>query len=191
MSNLINKLLTKYDKVMNLKIFIDSEDDILKNLYINSILNHNNKLISQFDEMDAGFDLFCPSDLIFNENSICKIDLNICCSAQIVTDTGKNYYTGYFLYPSSSISKTQLRLANSTGIIDSGYRGHIIGMFDIINNHPINSQVKQDYKIHKKDRYLQICAPGLIPIIIELVNFKEELGGKTIRDEGGFGSIGF
>ena len=32
---------------------------------------------------------------------------------------------GYYLYPRSSISKTPLILANSVGIIDSGYRGNI------------------------------------------------------------------
>ena len=45
----------------------------------------------------------------------------------------KTFNTGYYMYPRSSLSKTKLRLANSVGIIDSGYRGNLIGMFDLIN----------------------------------------------------------
>jgi dUTP pyrophosphatase len=87
------------------------------------------------------------------------------------------------LYPRSSISKTNLRLANSVGIIDAGYRGHIMAVFDINNNN--NIYVGKAY-----ERYVQICAPGLIPITVEIVNSIEELGEKTERGEGGFGSTG-
>ena len=84
------------------------------------------------------------------------------------------------MYPRSSISKTPLRLANSTGIIDAGYRGHLMGMFDVIYVNETN--------INKYDRHLQICAPGLIPIVVDIV---EDLGEETARGDGGFGSTGF
>ena len=86
------------------------------------------------------------------------------------------------MYPRSSISKSNLRLANNVGIIDAGYRGHLIGMFDVIYTDGIT--------IEKFDRNLQICAPGLIPIIAELVTSMDDLGEKTLRGEGGFGSTG-
>jgi len=35
------------------------------------------------------------------------------------------------------------------------------------------------------EKMFQICAPGLVPIVVELV---DELGEKTERGEGGFGS---
>ena len=38
-------------------------------------------------------------------------------------------YVG-FLFPRSSVSKKDLRFANSVGVIDSGYRGEIILKFD-------------------------------------------------------------
>jgi dUTPase len=38
------------------------------------------------------------------------------------------------------------------------------------------------------DRLLQICAPGLEPIYVELVNSEEELGEATERGSGGVGS---
>jgi dUTP pyrophosphatase len=84
------------------------------------------------------------------------------------------------MYARSSISKTQLRLANNVGIIDAGYRGHLIGMFDL--------PAANTEHIAKFDKYLQICAPGLVPIFVELVGSKEDLGEQTERGEGGFGS---
>ena len=103
----------------------------------------------------------------------------------MITDSNKSYNTGYYMYPRSSISKTKLRLANATGIIDSGYRGHLIGMFDLIN-----LSENQEYVVEEYDRLLQICAPGLVPIVVEVVNIIDELGNQTERGSGGFGSTG-
>jgi dUTP pyrophosphatase len=89
------------------------------------------------------------------------------------------------MHPRSSVSKTKLRLANATGIIDSGYRGHLMGMFDLINLFG-----NEEYAVEKYDRLLQICAPGLVPIVVEIVNTFEELGSQTERGSGGFGSTG-
>ncbi len=109
----------------------------------------------------------------------------------MVLNTRKSYNTGYYMYPRSSLSKTQLRLANSVGIIDAGYRGHLMGMFDVVNVPQSNHENKEaDYFGQKYDRYLQICAPGLVPIIVEIVETKDELGTETERGDGGFGSTG-
>ena len=193
---IMNFLLNSYDKVMLLKLYVDSDDSDLKYIYKNAAFAHNNKLSTLSNEIDAGFDLFCPNDLSFYGvryelmNPVNKLDLNICCSAEMITDKGKKYNTGYYLYPRSSISKTKIRLANSIGIIDSGYRGHLMGMFDVVNIHPNFSPDEADFKIKKNDRYLQICAPGLVPIIVEIVNSMKKLGDITARGEGGFGSTG-
>ena len=85
------------------------------------------------------------------------------------------------MYPRSSISKTPLRLANSTGIVDSGYRGPLIGMFDCL---------RPQYNVERFDRIIQICAPGLMPVYVELVDRLEDLGTETIRGERGIGSTG-
>jgi dUTPase len=37
---------------------------------------------------------------------------------------------------------------------------------------------------------VQICAPGLVPILVQIVDSMEELGGETARGGGGFGSTG-
>uniref|UniRef100_A0A6C0EQI0 dUTPase-like domain-containing protein n=1 Tax=viral metagenome TaxID=1070528 RepID=A0A6C0EQI0_9ZZZZ len=202
-------LLTIYDKIMYLKIFVDSEDQDLKKLYLSAAYNHNSKIVNRLDHIDAGFDLFAPGNkgdelenyddaLRFfgpgwnNAGPVNKLDFEIVCSAKMYTDNNKMYNTGYYMYPRSSLSKTQLRLANATGIIDSGYRGHLMAMFDVVNMRPEDYEKDRDadYYGKKYDRYIQICAPGLVPIIVEIVDTKEDLGEKTERGEGGFGSTG-
>lgn len=176
----INKLLNVYPSVMVLNINIDSNE--LREKYNNIINNHNNNILND-PFINAGFDILYPgnNDYLDNNNiNFVKINFNIKCSAKIFTEN-KSYYTGYYIHPRSSLSSTGLRLANSTGIIDSGYRGNIIGAFDKIhNNHNYNTF----------DKYIQICAPGLIPILVNLVNNVEELSHQTSRGEGGFGSTG-
>ena len=204
---LLNNLLNLYDKVMVLKLFVDSDDDELKKIYLKAVDKHNNNLETNPVHINAGFDLFAPGNageeqrcygnaLRFfgpgwtDKSPVNKLDLKVCCSAKIFTDSGKNFNTGYYMYPRSSLSKTQLRLANSTGIIDAGYRGHLMGMFDVVNIQHDSDDNDADYFGNKYDRYLQICAPGLVPIIVQLANSMEELGDQTDRGSGGFGSTG-
>jgi dUTPase len=73
-------------------------------------------------------------------------------------------------------------LANQTGIIDSGYRGNIIGAFRNLSCGPL------PFMVEKHTRLLQICAPDLRPILIELVN--PSFFETTSRSDGGFGSTG-
>ena len=176
-------LLMFYNKFMRLKIFVDSSDNELKTKYKENIYQHHLKLDKNIDHIDAGFDLFSPETKTLSSTGVNKLDYKIICAAQIIeSNMGNRYNTGFYMYPRSSISKSNLRLANNVGIIDPGYRGHLIGMFDVIYQDTVN--------INKFDRHLQICAPGLIPIIVEMVNSLEELGENTSRGDGGFGSTG-
>jgi dUTPase len=182
--NLEEDLLRQYDSVMKLKIFVDSTDDELKNKYTEAIYNHHLKLKNNIDHIDAGFDLFTPTSKDVYSCEVNLIDYDIICSATIhkqMHEGRKEINTGFYMYPRSSISKSRIRLANNVGIIDAGYRGHLMGMFDCIIS---------TLTINKFARHLQICAPGLIPIIVEMVTTKEELGEKTARGNGGFGSTG-
>jgi dUTP pyrophosphatase len=155
--------------IYTLKLFINDEE--LKNKYLNHIISHNK--FNQYP--NAGFDLFCPEDINYN-GSLFKLDTRVVCSMYKPDGSPCSYY----MYPRSSVSKTNLRLANSVGIIDSGYRGNLIGVFDVKDN-KIN--------IEKYTRLLQICSPTLDPINVELVSSLEELG-LTDRGSGGFGSTG-
>ena len=82
------------------------------------------------------------------------------------------------LVPRSSIWRTSLRQANSIGIIDAGYRGHIMVPVDNISN--------EDYIIKPGERLFQIVHPLLKPIEVELTDTLSE----TERGSGGFGSTG-
>jgi dUTPase len=61
-------------------------------------------------------------------------------------------------------------------------------MFDCIYSTDNSNNKEQDYYMDAYSRMLQICAPGLIPIYVHIVNSVEELGPSTSRGQGGFGS---
>jgi dUTPase len=61
-----------------------------------------------------------------------------------------------------------------------------MGMFDNTDAYSTSGPVQ----FKEFDRYVQICAPGLVPIIVQMVDSKEELGVQTERGDGGFGSTG-
>ena len=116
----------------------------LLNLQI-KVVNTNNDDLSHSDryndhrhyhEGDSGIDLYCPDRIIVEAGETKFIDLKIQC--QMLKHIHPNVSYGrpvsYYLYPRSSITKTPLRLANSVGIIDAGYRGNIIACVDNIKN---------------------------------------------------------
>ena len=185
--NNINYSFQNSDRIMELFLFIDCNDDNLKNMYNGATIFHNAKMHNS-DFPDAGFDLFTPNETNCSYNMVNKINFSVCSSARIVCENGKIFNSGFYLYPRSSLSSTPLRLANSTGIIDSGYRGHLIGKFDCLCNN--NNNNNNNYVVNQFDKLLQIVAPGMIPIFVYIVNSKEELGLETERGEGGFGSTG-
>lgn len=112
------------------------------------------------------------------------------------------YFT--LLFPRSSVSKYNLLLANSVGLVDNPYRGEIMLRFKYIWNpedyvfnatKDIYSSLQSFFmygspnknKIYKKgDKIAQIAAFELNPIEFIEVN---ELD-KTNRGHGGFGSTG-
>lgn len=169
-------------RYMLLKIFVDTDDEELLNKYRETIAERNDKIKNNPRYIDAGFDLFSPETRLLSSSGVNKLDYKVICCAKMVLENGIEYTTGFYMYPRSSISKSDIRLANNTGIIDSGYRGHLIGMFDVVYSN--------ETLVNKLDRHLQICGPGLAPIIVEMVNSREELGEETVRGTGGFGSTG-
>ena len=159
-----------------LKIFIENKDDFeLIEKYTKAIEKHNEQ--SNSTHPNAGFDIFQPIEITVKKSISNMIGTGIIASMS----TYDNINLSYYMYPRSSLGKTPLRLGNSVGIIDAGYRGELKGLFD---KHQL-----QDYKIEKHSRLLQICSPTLNPIIVELVDNIEDLG-ITDRGNKGFGSSG-
>ena len=146
---------------IRMKLRIKAFNDRARELYENH---------SHFHTGDAGLDLFVVEDQIIPAKSTQPIPLQIACENL----DNKAYY----LFPRSSISKTPLRLANSIGLIDGGYRGELVGMVDNIYN--------EDFHVKRGERYFQLVAVDSSPIDFELV---KELS-KSSRGEGGFGSTG-
>lgn len=123
-----------------------------------------------FHDGDAGLDLYTLEELRIEPGETKFIEFGISCQPV----NGK----AYFLIPRSSISKTPLRMANSIGLIDGGYRGQIMAAVDNIK--------AEAYVIESGTRLFQLIFPDCSPISYELA----EALSETTRGSGGFGSTG-
>ena len=136
----------------------------------------NNEVSKMYDEHgqfhvgDAGLDLFVVEEQTIMKGETAVINLGISC------ETAEK--KPYLLMPRSSISKTPIRLCNSIGLIDAGYRGEIMAAVDNIK--------QEDYTINCGQRLFQIVAMDGSPLSFELV---DKLS-STSRGAGGFGSTG-
>ena len=144
-----------------MEILIKTLNDTAKEMYDNH---------GHFHEGDAGLDLYVLEELEFLPGETHLIKLGISCQPI----NGKAYY----LFPRSSISKTPLRMSNSIGLIDGGYRGEIMASCDNIKNAP--------YIIKKGQRLFQLVATDSSPISYKIVDSLED----STRGKGGFGSTG-
>jgi dUTP pyrophosphatase len=177
---------------LNIRMSPDLPED-LKEKYQCAAAAHNKQVLptiaGKCNTFDAGFDLFSPGHFV-PSGGLVKVDHGIQCSMILVTNTNcpitlslklaAGFHVGYYLYPRSSTgTKTPLRLANSVGIIDSGYRGNIIAAFD--------NKLDVPYNIENGQRLVQLCPPNLtFPVYVVLVDSLD----NTERGAGGFGSTG-
>ena len=123
-----------------------------------------------FHQGDAGLDLYVLEDIDFAPGETKLIKLGISCQPEDGV--------AYFLMPRSSISKTSLRMSNSVGLIDGGYRGEIMACCD---------NIKSDkYSVKKGERLFQLVTANCSEIRYEI---KDDLDSSS-RGEGGFGSTG-
>jgi hypothetical protein len=183
MDNMIGDFMRQQKRpFMELRLLV--EDPELRSNYESHINAHNAKMLQNIEFPDAGFDLTTPylkSSSIGSHHFKChkvnKLDLGVKCRAVLYDSAGSSSNTGYYMYPRSSISKSCIRLANSVGIIDAGYRGPLIAMLDVVYG--------DECYLNAYDKMFQICAPNLVPIVAVLV---DDLGATTMRGEGGFGS---
>lgn len=165
-----------------LKIYVPTEYNTLRMFYTVRAEEHNERVVND-RYADSGFDLAVPIQLNLQKHWGNKIPLGIHTSMWTQYEDDVNVPQAYYLCPRSSISKTPMRLSNSVGIIDSGYRGEIMAVVDVIDHNKI------PYELNAMDRHFQICHPSLNPFKVVIVNSKEELG-ITNRGDGGFGSTG-
>lgn len=123
-------------------------------------------------DTDACADLYAIEDMKIAKHT---------CGAMVRTGLKANIPDGWFLEirsRSGMAAKTPLRIANSVGTVDSGYKGEIMVLFDNISG--------KDYEIKAGDRIAQIRpVPAYRFRSEEVTNI-----GDSDRGEGGFGSSG-
>ena len=125
---------------------------------------------------DSGLDLYIIENEIIKPGETKFIKLGI--KAEMLD---KDNNVGYYLYPRSSISKTPLRMCNSIGLIDKGFRGELMFAVDNIKNY--------EYEITKGQRLCQIVAHDLSPIVYQVVSKLSE-SERSLNNSCGFGSTG-
>jgi len=144
---------------------------------------YETQLKNYIDKQDTGFDVYYPETITILPGETKLVSLKI--KARVVStlenrgNDCKEISYPYWLVPRSSIFKTNLRMANSVGIIDLNYRGCLGTPLDNIGSKTVT--------IEAGTRLFQICSHNLIPF--ELVNRVETLD-ETKRGEWGFGSTG-
>jgi dUTP pyrophosphatase len=135
---------------------------------------------------DAGMDLTSVSDSC----SVISEDENLWYYVEYKTGLACEIPEGHvgLLFPRSSVSKTCLILANSVGVVDSGYRGEICLRFKVDagtigQTRPPHTRPAKYKKGDKIGQLLIIPYPTIEP------EFVDELS-ETERGAGGFGSTG-
>ena len=123
-----------------------------------------------FHDGDAGLDVYIINEQTVQPDETTLIHLQIACESE----DGRPY----LLMPRSSIAKTPLRLCNSIGLIDGGYRGEIMAVVDNIKKDP--------YTLRPGQRLFQLVSPDLSAIKFIIVDKLSD----TSRGSGGFGSTG-
>lgn len=135
-----------------------------------------------YHERDAGFDLFSETVNVDPIHSATTPSTMI--DQQLVAacyDTDRKLFRAYWMLPRSSLSKTPLRLSNSVGLIDAGYRGSIKAA--------VSNFGSGKFEAPANNRYVQLASPDLLPW--DRVEIVDEIpGGETVRGAGGFGSTG-
>jgi len=175
-----------------------------------NILNNKGVIHKPANKGDAGYDIVAVKQpqiigsiyqgLYYTAISHIEYDTEIIIEPELIED---NYEFYMLLYPRSSIIKTNLVLANSVGVIDSGYRGNIKVCFKYITQ-PEDMRLVEGKSFRGKDAKgivtsinpQRIYQQGdkiaqLIPVKHkDLTLNKISKLSETDRGQGGFGSTG-
>ena len=131
---------------------------------------------TQIQDENIGYDLYFEKDFEIPSQSKQILTFGIQC--EVKDEHQQN--VAYFLVPRFSISKTNLLMVNSIGVIDASYRGEIMAV--VYNYGPTSHWVKRGERLFQ-----------LIPINHGMpftsVQWVETLS-STQRGTGGFGSTG-
>ncbi|GMH58759.1 hypothetical protein TrST_g5227 [Triparma strigata] len=165
MTHFERKYLKKGVKCWKAMLMVKFYGEEVKGMYVGRKYQHSS---------DSGWDLHFPSAVTVAAGETKIIDLRISIDAR----DREGAETAFWITPRSSIYKTPLRMANSVGLIDKGYRGTLKVVVDNIKG--------EEYTIEKGERLFQVVGKDLKPWDWESVETLDE----TERGDGGFGSTG-
>lgn len=162
---------------MVLKATFDMFDAAIEKYHMYAIelpmtIEEGAKVPTYAHETDAASDLYAMEDTILPGNSK---------GNKLRTGVNIQLPEGWLalIIPRSSIgAKTPLRLSNSVGLIDSGYRGELGVLYDNTSDKP--------YDIHAGDRIAQLLVMPSYRFKAKVVDSLED----SDRGTGGFGSSG-
>lgn len=141
-------------------------------------------LVEKHRFTDSGFDLLMPEQAIeFNDNCLGQ---TIHTGIMVAALTEGGMPAPSLLLPRSSITGTCLRLSNSIGLIDMGYRGEVLAKCDCVDPDC------KSYHIEEGKRIFQLVQHNFMPWKeIRIIDSLHELPNPPDnRGAGGFGSTG-
>lgn len=146
-----------------------------------------NEQLNSHRYTDSGFDIPVIAQTIILPAKAHSFNLGIKVSAHY---NGDEDCIPCLLLPRSSIYKTPYRMANSIGLIDSGYRGEVQAKVDILQD-----ELTQDegaIYVTKGTRMFQLVRPDFMPWCnIRITQDPNDLiPAEDDRGVGGFGSTG-
>lgn len=133
-------------------------------------------LPTRANETDAGLDLYVPDGYGWEFKPGEKRIINT--NVQVAIPTG---YAG-LLMARSSLQKKNLMLANSVGLIDSGYRGDLQVVLVNVSTSPT--------MLIAGEKFAQLVIVPVMITGIDLVEDSDDVWNNTSRGVGGFGSTG-
>tara|TARA_Y100000310_G_C20704121_1_gene833212 strand:+ start:6114 stop:6983 length:870 start_codon:yes stop_codon:yes gene_type:complete len=207
-----DKIKNEYCKTNNIELFrVNKKKTVkrlkyfLKGLIMKDVqvyykkLHEDAKLPFYSTEYAIGMDMVTVSDAIIHDK---YIEYKFGFAMELPAGYGG------FLFPRSSISKSDFNLCNAVGIIDPDYRGEVTARFNL--NLPIHNIARYDEefvllepnegytknKILYLDEELEVFEKGdkILQLVVMPVprcknSWKEELP-ETVRGDGGYGHTG-
>lgn len=132
---------------------------------------------------DSGLDLLSPEMFLDFSQIRHGVEMRLGMHFAALNERGE--CVPYLLLPRSSTSLTPLRLSNSIGLADAGYRGELIARVDCVSN-------DITYPIHHGRRLFQVVQHNWLPWkeIIFVDSLADLPSASDNRGSGGFGSTG-
>jgi dUTP pyrophosphatase len=133
-------------------------------------------------ERDSGFDLYCADEVYMNRGDTVFLKFGVVSACAVKTD---GQPAAFWLMPRSSMSKTPFMCANSMGLIDSGYRGPLMGAIRMLFGDNLET-------IKVGTRLFQVVSGSAEPwrniyVVDDVSKFPKP---NSERGSGGFGSTG-